>query len=284
MTKFVIGIGSQRAGSTLLSKVLEECTSIFSHPIKELHYYDTLFQVRHSEVLRKFSRNQLKRLHDDGFEASNKRDECFVRANRLLSEREVSNIDYIDLFRPCIQGNEYLCEITPEYMILPEEGVARMRDNLGRDAKIILLARNPTQRFISSVKLLKSYGGRKYDSKNLEQDILNTLERMPDWVDQQDRLNDYQLAYERFGEFFDDVLLLAYDDLFKRPLKTASKLQSFLDVPFNSNRYLSIVERKVNGLGETGQISEKTITLLNEKYTEQISFLNDFFGKDILIS
>lgn len=35
--KFVIGIGSQRAGSTLLHKILDECTNIFIHPVKELH-------------------------------------------------------------------------------------------------------------------------------------------------------------------------------------------------------------------------------------------------------
>ena len=59
MTKFVIGIGSQRAGSTLLYTILEQCTPIYMNPVKELHYFDTLFGVRHPNVLQKFSTNQL---------------------------------------------------------------------------------------------------------------------------------------------------------------------------------------------------------------------------------
>ena len=55
---FVIGIGSQRAGSTLLHKILDSCTDIFMHPIKELHYYDTLFDVRKDEFLKKFISNE----------------------------------------------------------------------------------------------------------------------------------------------------------------------------------------------------------------------------------
>ena len=61
MNKFVIGIGSQRAGSTLLYTILEQCTPIYMHPVKELHYFDTLFNVRNPSVLHKFSVHQLHR-------------------------------------------------------------------------------------------------------------------------------------------------------------------------------------------------------------------------------
>ena len=61
MKRFVIGIGSQRAGSTLLHRILEQCTDIFMHPVKELHYYDTLFEVRGARALRVFSKRQLDR-------------------------------------------------------------------------------------------------------------------------------------------------------------------------------------------------------------------------------
>ena len=55
--KFVIGIGSQRAGSTLLHRIISECTQVFTHPIKELYYYDTLFNVRKDEFLKKLASN-----------------------------------------------------------------------------------------------------------------------------------------------------------------------------------------------------------------------------------
>ncbi len=54
--KFVIGIGSQRAGTTLLHTILSECTPVFMHPLKELHYFDTLFDTRDIQLLRGVSR------------------------------------------------------------------------------------------------------------------------------------------------------------------------------------------------------------------------------------
>ena len=40
--RYVIGIGSQRAGSTLLHRVLAACTPVWMHPMKELHYFDVV--------------------------------------------------------------------------------------------------------------------------------------------------------------------------------------------------------------------------------------------------
>jgi hypothetical protein len=36
MNRFVLGIGSQRAGSTLMHHALEASTDVFIHPLKEL--------------------------------------------------------------------------------------------------------------------------------------------------------------------------------------------------------------------------------------------------------
>ena len=46
MNRFVLGIGSQRAGSTLLHHCLDVASDVFMHPLKELHYFDTLHGVR----------------------------------------------------------------------------------------------------------------------------------------------------------------------------------------------------------------------------------------------
>lgn len=86
--RFVIGIGSQRAGSTLLHNLLDESTSIFMHPLKELHYFDSLFHVRAPQALVAFSRRQLDRQLDEIIAATqygfiDKSYKCLLRTNRI---------------------------------------------------------------------------------------------------------------------------------------------------------------------------------------------------------
>jgi len=263
MTKFVIGIGSQRAGSTLLSRILEECTPIFTHPVKELHYYDTLYGVRNENVLKDFSEDALTALETIGFEPETKREECLLRTTQLLATKPVGDIEYIDLFRPCIMNTEYLCEITPEYMILPEEGVKKMAEDTGSDAKIILMIRKPVDRFISSVKLLKSYGTNEYDPESFEADLIATLETMPNWIEQQLELSDYKRSIDLYKKHFDQVLVLQYEKLLSEPMSIKQDLESFLGLHIDDEKYLEVTAQKVNNLGATAKLSDKTMERLS---------------------
>lgn len=270
MTKFVIGIGSQRAGSTLLSRILEECTPIFTHPVKELHYYDTLYGVRKEGVLINYSVGQLERMQSEGFEPKTKREECLLRTTQLLATKPVEDIEYIDLFRPCIMDKEYLCEITPEYMILPEEGVRKMAEDIGSDAKIILMIRRPVDRFISSVKLLKSYGTNEYDPESFEADFIETLETMPTWIEQQLELSDYKRSIDLYKKCFDQVLVLQYEKLLSEPMNIKQDLESFLGLLIDDKKYLEVTAQKVNNLGATAKLSDKTmerLIALNQEHT-----------------
>lgn len=268
MNKFIIGIGSQRAGSTLLHKILDECSSIFMHPVKELHYYDTLYQVRDSNVLTTYSKKQLDRELDrlveaKGFGYIDKAYKCFIRTNKILANTPVEKVDYIDLYRPCILGHDYLGEITPEYMILPEAGVAQMAKELGRDTKIMLISRNPVDRFISAFKLLKNYGNPSYDSSNFEQDLEHTLATMPAWVEQQKQLNDYEAALAKYRRHFDKVLLLSFEEMIADTDGLKKQLEAFLDMPLDNAKYQQVFSKKVNAIGETAGLSEGMLTKLN---------------------
>ena len=279
--KFVIGIGSQRAGSTLLHKILSECTSIFMHPVKELHYYDTLFDVRKEEFLHSYSQQQLTQLKDRL--QNSKRKVCEFRTNKMLVSHPIHEVDYIDLYRPCILGNPILGEITPEYMILPEEGIKKMRDDLGEDTKIILIARDPVERFISSVKLLKLYGDKKFDMICFEEELLRVMEEMPTWMEQQDQLNDYEGALAKYSKYFSHILFISYEQMTTDPLKIHKELEIFLEFNIDIDKYLNILSKKVNAIGETGQISNEAKEVLKKRYSESIDFLEKYFkNKDIV--
>lgn len=270
MPKFVIGIGSQRAGSTLLHKVLDECTGIFMHPVKELHYYDTLYGVRHPDILKEYSQRQIDRELNRLISATNygymdKRYKCYIRTNKILANKKIEDVDYLDLYRPCIAENEMLGEITPEYMILPEDGVKKMAEDLGRDTKIILIKRDPVDRFISAYKLLKMYRGGKYDKEKVSEGILEVLETMPEWVAQQAKLNDYDSAIENYNRNFDDVLLLHYESIVGSPQGVASILEGFLDTPVDHASLSSLIKTRVNSIGDTGEVSDEVKGLVKER-------------------
>ena len=283
MTKFIIGIGSQRAGSTLVHKILDECTPIFMHPVKELHYYDTLFNVRNESVLKEFSNKQINHILERVVTASNydfidKKFKCYIRANKILSNCPINKIDYIDLYRPCIaENNGLLGEVTPEYMILPEEAIIKMRDDLGKDTKIILLAREPVARFISAFKLLKLYGNQKYDMANFEKDLEETMKSMPGWMQQQDELNDYESSLNQYRQYFNNVLFLSFEQLVSTPETVYTKLSEFLQVDINKERYLNVLSAKVNDLGDAREISPEIYEILDERYSDSKKFLNNIF-------
>jgi len=282
MPKFIIGIGSQRAGSTLLHKILDECTEIFMHPVKELHYYDTLFSVRHSSVLKDFSKRQVEHILDRFIQSSNfdfvdKQYKCYIRTNKILAKKSVEEIDYIDLYRPGLMGNNFLGEITPEYMILPEEGIQKMRDNLGGETKIILIGRNPVDRFISAFKLLKMYNEKDYDMAHFQIDLEDTIQNMPSWMEQQYELNDYEQAIVKYKKYFDDVLFFPYEKLITDPEMIHNKMEKFLEMTIDKDKYHKILSKKVNAIGATGTISDEIIEDLEKRFTK----LTEWYFKNI---
>jgi len=282
MTSFLVGIGSQRAGSTLLHKVLDECSPVFMHPVKELHYYDTLFQVRSPDVLVDFSNRQLNREIDrlisaKSFGYIDKKYQCFIRANKILANNPVEDIDYIDLFRPCISGSNFLGEITPEYMILPEEGVAQMAKDLGRDTHIILISRDPVERFLSAFKLLKNYDNPNYDQKNFERDLELTLDQMPEWIEQQSELNDYESALNRFGRYFDNILFLSFEKMIEDPDQFRCNIEDFLNIDIDDVKFKDIMSTKVNSIGNTASVNSSVKTKLARKFKDNKQFLLETF-------
>jgi|GEM_PF-866335 len=290
MTKFVIGIGSQRAGSTLLYTILDQCSPIYMNPVKELHYFDTLFGVRNPGVLHRFSTNQLNRDIDRIVKAKelaflNRRYKNSLRTNFILSTKKVQNIEYIDLFRPCVHSNKFLGEITPEYMILPKEGIQKMRETIGDDAKILLLARNPVKRFVSAFKLLM-HGRPDVDKSLFEEEMLNVLKNpgCEEWLKVQDSLNDYELALSNYQREFKHVLMLSYDELFGSVEETAEELSDFLELQLSLPNYKKIVGTKINALDETRDLSEETLSLLQARYSENQIYLDKTFGQDFCIA
>lgn len=272
--QFVIGIGSQRAGSTLLYKALDECTDVYMNPVKELHYFDTLHRVRNEKVLRDFSRRQIDREIDRIVSSKNlgfvnKRYKNYLHANRLLENLKFNDFRYLDLFRPCVMDNAMLGEVTPEYMILPEEGVMHLRDTVGEDAKIVLLTRNPVDRFVSSFKLLNNYRGGSVN--DVSREIVEVLDAMPMWTEQQKSLSQYRVAYELYKKYFNTVIVRDYLDFVKEDGSGIHQILTDLDLPYDSEKIDGLVKSRVNSLGEPFVISEHASSIIENYFGDEVS-------------
>lgn len=256
---FLIGIGSQRAGSTLLHNVLSRSANeLFMHPVKELHYFDSLFNIRQPEALKTFSRSQLQRLEgiygslDPAIiSALPKRNQCEIRTNRILATSQVNDVEYIDLYRPCVMHHSWLGEVTPEYMLMKPEDLSLAIDRLNTRACFVLILRNPLKRFLSAFKLRHAYmrppGKAAPGNDELLTDLKNILRSPSGWLDCQVRFNNYQESIHTFeSQAGDNFLYFSLDELVLRIDSVLRRLTSLTGIDFDDNAAHEAVSARIN--------------------------------------
>jgi len=295
---FLLGIGSQRAGSTLLHKLLARGSKeIFMHPVKELHYFDSKFGIRAPKALKDFSKAQHNRAIQQ-FKLSSDLDEenltkpqrCFTRTNRLLSRRAIGSINYQDLFRPCIMGHQWLGEITPEYMLMNEDQILNVRDVIRADRiVVVLMARNPARRYLSAFKLKLVY---MQDLKSLNQqnpsDWLKQFKqqlRFDDgWNQCQNRYNLYQETASLWSKHFgDDFMLLSIDQLVhstQQTLETLSKRTGFI---YRREVIDSLMKDKVNDVGVSFDLDDEALELCEQRFGPASRKLDALMGHHLTL-
>jgi hypothetical protein len=281
--RFVIGIGSQRAASTLLHRLIAESTDVFMHPVKELHYFDTLFGVRTQTALTDFSLRQLTReveriVSATDFSFVGKRYKCFLRATKILATTPVEKIDYLDLYRPFLKDRAILGEVTPEYMLFDEEQVARMRSVVGEDACIILMCRNPVERLLSAAKLFNTYNNLRMDDAQLGEWLKRMIAENSSWIQSQDRYNDYERAIGVYSAAFPNFLALSYEHLVARPAEAAAKIARACNTEVNQAKFNAGVATVSNALGNGNPPAAGLKPILDSRYSGQSAFLQCHFG------
>ena len=284
--RFGIGIGSQRAGSTLLHNLLDESTSIFMHPLKELHYFDSLFHVRAPQALVAFSRRQLDRQLDEIIAATqygfiDKSYKCLLRTNKILASTPVENVDYLNLFRPCLMGNPVVGESTPEYMLFSVEQLRKMKVIVGEDASFILVCRNPVRRLLSAAKLVSDYHGLNMTNDQMNEWLAKTIAAETGWMTAQDRYNDYRGAMERYTSVFRRVVAVSYDDLVTEPKMAAAKIAGVIGVDIDEEAFQGGVAKVHNALSSKFEFDPKLVENLTERYRAEQSFIESEFSRSV---
>jgi len=286
MTRFVLGIGSQRAGSTLVHHAIEASTDVFMHPLKELHYFDTLHGVRAPEALRDFSLRQLGREVDrivgsKELDFLDARYRCYLRANRILGISPISEVSYIDLFRPFVARSSLLGEVTPEYMLLDDSAIQSMKAVVGEDAVVILICRNPVRRVLSAVKLMSTYNGLQLDDSGAREWLLRMLEGNNPWMHTQDRYNDYMGAIARYSAHFRRVVAIGYDSLTTDPGRVAAAISDVGDFRVSRDEFIAASKEQKNDLGPGFNVGMEVESMLRERYRMQLHEAQEYLGVEL---
>lgn len=272
---FVVGVGSQRAGSTLLAAGLQYASDVSVHPLKELHYFDTLHGVRdigfltgHIQRMTAADATRPRRVALRSFfgessaspSAGQRRSEkrrlrTRARSLRLLGNcrttADLARVDYRELFRPMLRTAPAVADFTPEYMALPESGIRDLRAAIGPDARILLQTRDPVARLLSAYILRELGWGHARTAAEVEEaGLFRILEQGCQWLDLQAKFTDYEGARRRFDASFGNVHTCRMEPLVAGSVRELRELADFLPTDFDPDRFRSLLHTRVNSFGE----------------------------------
>lgn len=157
-TTLLLCIGTQKAGTTWLSDYMRARGDVHAPPVKEVHYFDARFVPNWCA---KYEEEMLSNFKEEvqGLTLLSSADPAMQQklAAMLLRFRMVANPqDYMRFMQWGAGQKRTLFEATPDYMMMGAEGFAAMRA-LHPDVRLILLMRNPADRFWSSLRFNKTH-------------------------------------------------------------------------------------------------------------------------------
>jgi hypothetical protein len=267
-----LGIGAQKAGTTWLYQNLRHHPGVWLPPQKELHYFDEkvvsrrrtwhkLFgETRQDVRWRADARHQWRALRRSFSLAS-------LRWSTRYLLRRPDDRWYASLFAP--GRGKLIGEITPDYALLEEDGVAHVR-RLVPDARLFFLIRNPIERGWSHalMQVLGERRRRENVTVDLSRHFGNEGSR-----GRSDYLRTIDLWLQHFSA---EQLFIGFtEDIHFHPRELLSSVCTFLGVddleewPFESVRVYSS-GRKTMPLRDAIDLAHR--------YEEQIGSLAERFG------
>lgn len=153
-------IGAQKAGTTWLYANLRSHSGILMPPVKEVAYFSTLYVPGWAKADADHRAHQVgqARAHwnaPERLDPKRTRPELRERVLRsldALSQEPMTDAGYTTLFEGC--GVDQVCgEISPQYCVLPREGI-RHALSMNPNLKVIALLRHPVARAMSHIAML----------------------------------------------------------------------------------------------------------------------------------
>jgi hypothetical protein len=269
-----LGIGAQKAATTWLDRCLRSHPSLWLPPLKELHYFDDVPGRRTflapDWAGRRLRRQVGARLRSDARHA----DLSGLAWDLRYFAGRRSDRWYLSLFPR--DPRRMSGEITPDYSILGEKGVARAH-RLLPDVRLIFLMRDPIDRSWSQIRMDVRRTGRRAGDLPLEE--LIALARS----DRVARRSDYERTLRHWGRHYgtDRFFIGFLEDVRERPERLLEELFVFLGVDPAAARLGDLLRRRVHS-----RVSEDWIPAPLERELARIHLpglvaLGDRFGEPV---
>ncbi len=221
----LLGIGTQRSGTTWLWRNLSQLPALYAPHFKELHYLNRTGTTPHP-LQQQF---RLQHLHEVLAEEARGtiEDPAFVRWFRhfALSKRN-DDAWYKSLFLDA-SPDQLALDFTPAYCRMPPTQIARTVAKIPH-VRVILMLRDPIDRAWSQLHLNRARPTKP---------PVRTPTDFQRWCQSRDvaDYNDYQGIIERWKAAVGHERLFVgyYEDIQARPLDLLHRLARWLDVPFD---------------------------------------------------
>ncbi|MEO3475448.1 sulfotransferase [Roseomonas sp. CAU 1739] len=248
-------IGAQKAGTTWLHANLRTHPALLLPPVKEVAYFSTRYIPGWAKADADHRAHQVAQAREhwnrpDLMDPVRVRPQFRARILAILdalSREPMDDADYAALFKDC--GIDQLCgEISPQYAVLPREGI-RHALSFNANLKVIALLRHPVARAMSHLAMLC---GKDPTTERMKEIALSNWWNGVAWY------SDYATWLLRWkgmlppGQLHIDFNGLIRDD----PMGVLRRICDFLGVPFAEDRFPKARERVFEGSRPTGDTSE----------------------------
>ena len=273
-------IGVQKAGTTWLHKHLSAHPNIWLMPneLKEIQYFNELYvqghdtwTQNHREVgIANIIRKELKQPKVDFHKID--------KYTRLALETR--NDTWYSKFFDEVEGSQIAGDITPEYSLLPKDGISHV-NTLTPDAKFILLLRHPVERDFSHIRMI----ARNRFGDELESLGTTELDKFflaaADHVGVSER-SDYQSIIENWESVIgkERLLILFYDDISQQPLSVLEKACNHIEVAFDASLFQNTSSKVFPGFDAS--LPDELRDKLKARHSSTVKYINDNFGRDWL--
>lgn len=234
-----IGVGAQKAGTTWLGAYFAEHPSILMSPIKELHYFDSLWlPFKAGKPDRKYLKRLKQKLRQITIDDVRDNTASWRMIGALQDRVAMADGDhqkYLEFFAKRVGDRSVAAEISPSYSMLSVERFKEI-NALHPRIKIIFLLRNPVDRFWSALRYREQRKG--VEIEEFFEDSFGD-EGMVDRTDYQHTLEALKSAFSP-----ENVFVEFYENLFAE--ETITRLCGFLDVPYHPAPLRKVVNQSIS--------------------------------------
>ena len=219
-------VGAMKCGTTSVAKLLNSSEFIDLGKIKEPHFFVDSIPVEYYDTKKHL-----------------KRDSCAIQ---LIKDRpHIANVKDVDIYHQMFTKQDVKYKLDASTGYFQDANAAKRIFNYNKNAKIVILLRNPEERIYSQYKMLVNKGLELPDFREycrVESNLMRARtvnEYNPFFI------CDYNRHIKKYTELFgDNVLVLDYKTLARNPLALVDSLERFLAIDLDGKNLKYVNETR----------------------------------------